>query len=123
MVATYAGSGTSATHTCTFDDGPSTHTVRARILDKDDGYNEYITIVEVNNVSPTASFAASSPVDEGSPISLALMNPSDPSSADTATGFTYVFDCGNGYGMASSANSATCTAMDNPAQLIKGKIV
>ena len=33
--ATYAGSGTSASTTCTYDDN-GTYTVRARIIDKDD---------------------------------------------------------------------------------------
>ncbi len=58
--ATYAGSGTSASTSCTYPDGPSTHTVRARIIDKDDGFTEYTTDVTVNNVAPTvnAAFAA-----------------------------------------------------------------
>lgn len=47
--ATYATSGTSSSTNCTFNDGPSLHTVRARILDKDEGYSEYITIVTVNS--------------------------------------------------------------------------
>src|SRR5205823_1464853 len=38
---TYAGSGTSASNSCTFDDGPSFHLVRARIIDKDNGFSEY----------------------------------------------------------------------------------
>src|SRR5436305_10883928 len=41
--ATYAGSSASASTTCTFDDGPSTHTVRARIIDKDGSFTEYQT--------------------------------------------------------------------------------
>src|SRR5207247_917367 len=53
--ATYAGSGTSASTSCTFDDGPSTHTVKARIIDKDGGFSQYQTVVSVTNVDPTAS--------------------------------------------------------------------
>src|SRR5207249_1920660 len=48
--ATYAGSGTSASTACTYDDGPTTHTVRARILDKDGGYTEYTTVVSAHNL-------------------------------------------------------------------------
>ena len=52
--ATYAGSGTSASHNCTFGDNGS-KTVRARIIDRNDGYTEYQTTVTVRNVDPTAS--------------------------------------------------------------------
>ena len=45
--ATYAGSGTSASTTCTYDDGDSNHTVKARIIDKDGGFTQYTTIVAV----------------------------------------------------------------------------
>src|SRR5205814_1712710 len=38
--------------TCAFDDGPSDHTVRARISDKDGGTTEYETVVHVTNVAP-----------------------------------------------------------------------
>ncbi len=45
--ATYASSGTSSSTTCTYNDGPSTHTVRARIIDKDDGFSENTSDVTV----------------------------------------------------------------------------
>lgn len=53
--ATYATSGTGASTTCTFPDGPAFEVVRARIIDKDDGYTEYTTTVTVNNVKPTVT--------------------------------------------------------------------
>lgn len=53
--ATYATSGTGASTTCTFPDGPASEVVRARIIDKDDGYTEYTTTVTVNNVKPTVT--------------------------------------------------------------------
>jgi hypothetical protein len=55
--ATYSGSGTSASMNCTFGDN-GTFTVRARIIDKDDGYTEYTTTVTVDNVAPTNTFSA-----------------------------------------------------------------
>ncbi len=52
--ATYAGSGSSASTTCTFgDDG--TYTVKARIIDKDGGFTQYTTPVTVMNVAPTGN--------------------------------------------------------------------
>ena len=55
--ATYAGSGTAASKSCTFGDNGS-NTVRARIIDRDGGYREYLTVVTVQNVNPTASNAS-----------------------------------------------------------------
>src|SRR5205823_14622680 len=55
-----------ATTTCTFDDGSSTHTVLARIYDKDGGYSEYTTVVLVTNVAPEGTLGNSGPVNEGS---------------------------------------------------------
>ena len=40
--ATYAGSGTSASTSCTFADN-GTYSVKGRIIDKDGGYTEYTT--------------------------------------------------------------------------------
>jgi VCBS repeat-containing protein len=51
-LATYATSGTSASAGCTFDDNGA-YLVRARIIDKDDGFSEYTTSVTVTNVAPT----------------------------------------------------------------------
>ena len=50
--ATYANSSASSSTTCTFPDGPATYTVRARILDKDNGFSEYFTYVDVSNAAP-----------------------------------------------------------------------
>lgn len=87
--ATYAGSSTSATASCTFPDGPATPTVRARIIDKDGGYTEYTTTVTVNNVAPTIT-SVTGPTDPhpapytntADPI---VVNFTDPGSLDTHT--------------------------------------
>ncbi len=95
--ATYANTaGSTASTTCTYDDGPSTHTVKARIIDKDDGFTEYTTVVTVDNVAPTASLGNNGPVDEGSPATISFAGQLDPSSADTTAGFHYAYACDNG---------------------------
>src|SRR5439155_4665419 len=76
--ATYAGSGTSASHQCTYDDGPSTHTVKARVIDKDGGYTEHTTDVAVRNVAPTVTAPANQSSDEGSVTSVHLVSFTDP---------------------------------------------
>ena len=45
----------------------------------------------VIDVAPTAVISNSGPVTQGSPVTVSLSNPCDPSSADTAAGFRYSF--------------------------------
>jgi hypothetical protein len=78
--------------------------------------------VTVNNVAPTASLNSPDSVDEGSAISLSLINPSDPSSADTTAGLSYAFDCGTGYSEYSSERTASCPTIDNGDLTVKAKI-
>ena len=119
----YGGFGASSTTSCaTTDNG--TRNVKAKIKDKDGGTTEYTGTVTVTNVAPTASFGNDGPVDEGSSFHLSLTSPSDPSSADTTTGFTYAFDCGDGTGYSafSGTATATCPTTDNGTRNVKAKI-
>jgi hypothetical protein len=52
--ATYAGSGSSPSHNCTFGDNGD-YVVTGRIIDRNDGGTTYETTVHVRNVAPTAS--------------------------------------------------------------------
>jgi len=76
--ATYASSGTSASTSCTFPDGNASKTVRARILDKDDGFTEYTVAVTVNNVAPVLTGPANQTADEGTAKSFSLGSFTDP---------------------------------------------
>ena len=126
--ASYSGSGMASSVSCSFDDGPSTPTVRARVIDKDGGFTEYTTAVTVVNVAPTATFSNNGPVDEGSSFSLTMSNGDDVSSADQAAEFEFAFDCGDGsgYGAWSSpaalSASANCSTSDNGGRAVKAKI-
>ena len=65
--ATYANSSTSSSTTCTFSEPPVLHDVRARIIDKDNGYSEYTTSVIVSNANPVVNVTnATVTVNEGS---------------------------------------------------------
>ncbi|MGH3088601.1 MAG: hypothetical protein ACRDSJ_14955, partial [Rubrobacteraceae bacterium] len=122
--ATYANSGASASTTCARGDGPATRTVRARIIDKDGGFTEYMKNITVNNVAPTATLAVPSTVNQGDNFTVSLTNVFDPSSADRQS-LTYAFDCGDGsgYGAVSSQASRSCLALDKPTMTIKGKVM
>jgi len=74
---TYAGSGTSASTTCTFPDN-GTYTVKGRIIDKDGGYSEYTTDVNVNNVNPMVTPPSNQTANEGAGTSFNLGSFSDP---------------------------------------------
>ena len=99
------------------DNGPSGQQldVGGKIRDKDGGVTEYRAGVIVRNRAPSATFVAPVSVNEGSPIALSLTGPSDPSSVDTAAGFEFAFDCGDGagFGAFSGADSVSCTTTDN----------
>jgi hypothetical protein len=47
-------------------------------------------------------------------IAFSVGGVTDPSSADQATGFTYAFDCGSGYGGFGASASTNCPAGDGP---------
>jgi hypothetical protein len=65
--ATYANSSASPSTTCVFSEPPSSHNVRGRIIDKDNGFTEYTTNVIVGNANPTATADQSTvTVNEGS---------------------------------------------------------
>ena len=119
----YGAFSADATATClTSDNG--TRSVAAEIRDKDGGTTEYTDTVAVTNVAPTATFSNTGPVDEGSSFQLSLGGAFDPSSVDTAAGFSYAFDCGDGsgYGDFSTTATATCPTNDNGTRDVAAKI-
>ena len=64
------------------------YAVTFTVTDDDGGANSDSFTVTVDNVAPTATFNAPASVNEGSPINLSLSGPLDPSTVDTAAGFT-----------------------------------
>ena len=81
--------------THTYADGPNTYNITVDLTDEDGTYLDRANAlsVTVNNVPPTATFSASSPIDEGSSSTLSFTAASDPSAADTIAGFHYSFAC------------------------------
>jgi hypothetical protein len=112
----------SSTSTACSTDDSGTYTVRGRIRDKDGGETEYISDSCVSNVAPSATFHTPTTANEGTPFTLSLSNPNDPSPADNTAGFTYAFDCGSGYAALSPANTANCQAGVSGTWTVKGKI-
>lgn len=115
---------TGVTASWMYSDGPAIETVGLRVTDVYGEADFATAIVMVSNVAPTATFGNDGPVDEGTGFTLGLTAPSDPSSADTAAGFLYSFDCGDGsgYGASGAAATATCPTDDNALRSVKGRV-
>ena len=83
--ATYASSSSTSFTTCVFSEPPTSHVVRARIIDKDNGFSEYTTTVLVSNANPVVTAdQATVTVNEGSLITnTGTFN--DPGTTDIVT--------------------------------------
>jgi PKD repeat protein/cytolysin (calcineurin-like family phosphatase) len=74
------------------DDGA--YIITVCVTDDDGGTGCDAFTLTVNNVAPTATFAnLSGIINPGGTATLAFNNPFDPSPADTAAGFEYLYDC------------------------------
>ena len=118
-------SGQSVTFSAAALDGPSSHTVGVQVTDNGGLAGTDTAVVNVTNVAPQATISAPASALAGFAFTVSLTNPSDPSAADTAAGFTYAFDCGDGGGYVSSgtSSSTSCTALDVGAVTVRGKIL
>jgi predicted extracellular nuclease len=115
--------GQSPTFSAAALDGPSSHTVTVRVTDNGGLTATDTTTVNVTNVAPTAVFSPPASTFAGTPFTLSLTSPSDPSAADVAVGFSYAFDCGSGYGGFGPASSASCPTSDTGSRSVGGKIL
>ena len=96
-------------------DGPAQAQV---IIKADDGNGGMAMIpfdLTVNNVPPDGLLSAPSTVSEGSGYNLSFAAVADPSIADTAAGFSFAFDCGDGSGTSvfSSISAVACPGADD----------
>lgn len=91
--STYANSGAASSQVCNVtDDG--NFSVRARIIDKDGGFNEYTTTVEAVNVDPLVDAGDDVTIDEG-----ALLSRSGSFTDPGADTWTATVDYGDGGGV------------------------
>ncbi|QDU24237.1 beta strand repeat-containing protein [Urbifossiella limnaea] len=88
----------------------------------------YTTTAVVTGVVPTAVISNAGPVGEGSPVTVSLSDPQDPSPTDTAAGFRYSFatsaaGLAGSYAGAQPGSSAQFTFPDGPStQTVFGRI-
>ena len=81
------------------DDGPASPVVTVRVTDDVGLTSTALATVTVKNVAPTVTALSASPVNGlvGQGITL-TGTATDPSTADTAAGFSWAFDTGSGFG-------------------------
>jgi hypothetical protein len=88
-----------------------TYTVTLTITDDAGATNTTTTRVELDDVAPTANLVAPSRVLIGRRFTLAMTDARDVAPQDHATGFTYQFDCGQGWFTSwSTSSTTTCPA-------------
>lgn len=108
------------------DDGPNTYPVTVRVTDSGGLTASDTLVINVNNVAPTATFAASAgPIGEGQNVTLSFSQQYDPSGADTVADFTYAFDCENDgtFEVTGDMTGAyVCTYLDNGTYTAFGRI-
>jgi PKD repeat protein len=75
-------------------DGPGSRVVHGRIRDSAGAFTDYTTTITINNVSPSVTLASQFTGTAGAANSFSA-NVTDPSTADTAAGFTYSWNFGD----------------------------
>lgn len=122
------GPQAAATATCTFPDGPATHTVGVRVVDAQGGQGLATAGVTVNNVAPTGTLTVDGPVAEGTPNTVYFTNLVDPSAADLAS-LRFAFDCAGGdlsgaiYATSGGSTATTCTYPDEGSYPVTAKVM
>src|SRR5207244_2901210 len=99
-----------------------THSIKAKIRDKDGGVSEYTANVTIANVAPTATFSAPTRVHAGNAIDLALTTPLDAEIGRPSRRYAFDSGAGQGYGPFGASASASCPTSDNGTRTVKGKI-
>jgi hypothetical protein len=105
-------------------DGPATQTVSVQATDSTGATATSSATITVRNVAPAATFNAPVNSTVGVPFTISLASAHDPSAADTAAGFKYAFDCGDGtgYGTFGTSASATCITLVPGPHVVRGAI-
>jgi PKD repeat protein len=135
-----SGTGTGLSYSWDFGDGSAkATTATATHAYADNGsYTATLTVtdasgqtatdtaaVTVSNVAPTATFSGPSSVAPGASATFSFASPSDPSSADTAAGFTYSYDFNNDgtFEVANSSSASASTTFANAGTYtVRGRI-
>ena len=98
--------------------------VTVTVTDDDGGSGQAGFTAGVANVEPTGTFEAPTTAPAGFAFTIRITGVSDPSPVDTAAGFTYAFDCGDGSGYTAfgTASSRSCPTGDTGMRTVKGKV-
>jgi photosystem II stability/assembly factor-like uncharacterized protein len=108
--ARYSTAAAQASVSCSFGNGPASPSVRARVIDKDDGFSEYTVPVTITNAPPVIVELVSptQPLSIGAAAAVSARF-SDAGAADAHT-CVFGWDDGRTDTVAAAAGATTCTA-------------
>jgi PKD repeat protein len=114
---------TTASASHTYPDNGS-YIAKLTVNDGKGGTHSATVGVSVTNIAPTAVFANTAAVNEGTSFGVSLTGASDPSTTDVSAGLTFAFDCGDGagYGAFTATASVMCPTADNATRDVRGKV-
>jgi hypothetical protein len=79
--------------------------------------------LDVLNAEPTGTFIAPDSVGVGSTFNLSIDNATDASTADTAAGLRFQFDCGSGFGAISVSDTTSCSISTPGTHTVRGRVI
>lgn len=122
----FGGSGTNSTPVipARFLGGSGAMVVKARVIDKDNGFTESTLTINVQNIAPTGTFTLLSNAFVNQPTTFAFTNVKDASSVDVQQGLVYAYDF-NGDGVfetVTQSSQVNFTYNFSGVQIVRGRI-
>jgi len=125
LAASHGAASTNSFTSLTLPDSGAV-ALHARIFDKDGGFTDYSTVINVGNVAPTATLFSNGPANEGSAASFGFTSGADASSVDAGSlRYSVALSPGglaSSYEAASAGSTLSLPIDDNGTYTVYGRV-